>query len=76
MKFDQRMNKLLDSLSDFFATYPGLFPILGLLLIVLNFVLQLFPGLGSSWVVESDLFLHLGLILALIGFLLIRPLTR
>lgn len=76
MKFDQRMNKLLDSLSDFFATYPGLFPILGLLLIVLNFVLQLFPGLGSSWVVESDLFLHLGLILALVGFLLIRPLTR
>jgi hypothetical protein len=65
------MNKLIDALSQFFGKYPGFLPIIGLLLIILNLLLQPFQG---SWIVESNVFLHLGLIVSLIGILLIRPL--
>ena len=61
-------NQLLDTLSDYFAQRKGLLPMLGLLLVVINFILQFFPGLG--WVSTSNLFLHLGLILAIFGILL------
>ena len=62
------LNQLLDTLSDYFAQRKGLLPMLGLLLVVINFILQFFPGLG--WVSTSNLFLHLGLILAIFGILL------
>jgi hypothetical protein len=65
------MNKLLDTLSEFMAKYPGLLPLIGLVLIILNLLLQFFQG---YWIVESNLFLHIGLILSLIGILMIRPL--
>lgn len=76
MDFDERMNRLLDSLSDFFAESPGSLPLIGLGFIFLNFLLQIFPGPESGWFVESNLLLHLGLILAIIGMLLIRPITK
>lgn len=65
------MNKLIDKMSHFFGRYPGLLPIVGLLLIILNLLLQPFQDV---WIVESNLFLHLGLIISLIGILLIKPL--
>ncbi len=65
------MNKLLDTLSEFMAKYPGLLPLIGLGLIILNLLLQFFQG---YWIVESNLFLHIGLIISLIGILMIRPL--
>lgn len=65
------MNKLLDRLSHFLGKYPGLLPIIGLGLILLNLLLQVFPG---NWIVESNLFLHIGLLISLVGVLLIRPL--
>ena len=63
-----RINKLIDLLSEFLAARKGLVPMLGLLLIIVNFVLQFFPGLG--WVVQTNLCLHLGVVVALIGILL------
>lgn len=68
------MNELLDKLSDFIAERPGLLPLLGIALIFVNLILQIFPGPGSGWFVDSNLLLHLGLILGLLGVLLIRPL--
>ncbi|HEX6385288.1 MAG TPA: hypothetical protein VF177_11510 [Anaerolineae bacterium] len=68
------MNELLDKLSDFIAERPGLLPLLGIALIFVNLILQIFPGPGSGWFVDSNLLLHLGLILGLFGVLLIRPL--
>lgn len=65
------MNDLLDKLSHFFARYPGLLPLVGLGLILLNLFLQPFQG---NWIVESNLFLHIGLITTILGILLIRPL--
>lgn len=65
------MNELLDKLSHFFGKYPGLLPLIGVGLISLNLLLQVFQG---SWITESNLFLHIGLIISLIGLLLVRPL--
>lgn len=63
-----RLNRFLDGLSTFFAHRKGLLPLLAIILILLNFVLQFFPGLG--WWATSDLFLHLGVIMAIFGVLL------
>lgn len=69
------MNELLDKLSDFIAERPGLLPLLGIGLIFINLLLQIFPGPGSGWLVDSNLLLHLGLIVGLLGILLIRTLS-
>ena len=63
-----KINQFLDVMSNFLADRKGLLPLVGLGLILINFVLQFFPGLG--WVVEYDLSLHLGLILVIFGFML------
>ena len=65
------MNELLDKLSHFIGERPGLLPIIGIVLIVANLLLQFGQG---SWFVDSNLLLHVGLIVSLIGILLIRPL--
>lgn len=65
------MNKLLDRLSDFVGERPGLLPLLGIGLIFLNLIVQFFP---ESWFSETNLLLHVGLIISLLGILLIRPL--
>jgi hypothetical protein len=63
----QKFNRLLDRLSNYLAARKGLLPIIGLLLVIVNFTLQFFP---LGWIADSNTFLHLGLILAIIGFLL------
>lgn len=63
-----RFNRILDMLSDFLAVRKGLLPLLGVLLILLNGILQFVPS--SGWLGESNLFLHLGVIVAILGFLL------
>ena len=64
----QRFNLLLDKMSEFLAHRKGLLPMLGILLVVVNAVLQFLPAAG--WLADTDLFLHLGVVLALIGILL------
>ncbi len=66
------MNDFLDRVSEFISKYPGFLPLLGLVLIILNLILQIFPG---SWFVDRNILLHLGLIISLIGLLIVRPLT-
>jgi len=65
------LSNLLDRLSDFLAHRKGLLPLIGMLLVVLNFILQLFP---AGWVGQTNLFLHLGITIAILGFLLARAL--
>lgn len=65
------MNDLLDKLSHFIGERPGLLPLIGIGLVILNFLLQFFPG---NWFVDSNFLLHIGVISSLIGILLIRPL--
>lgn len=65
------MNKLLDQISHFLAQRPGFLPLVGLALVLLNFFLQF---VADGWFVEANVLLHVGLIAALLGLLLIRPL--
>lgn len=60
-------NRLLDRLSEYFAKRKGLLPFLGILLVILNFFAGVF---GTGWLAESDLLLHLGVLVAIFGFLL------
>ncbi len=66
------MNEFIDRVSEFLSKYPGFLPLLGLGLIILNLILQIFPG---SWFVDRHILLHVGLIISLIGLLIVRPLT-
>lgn len=70
---DNFMNRFVDKAAEYLAKRPGLLPLVGLGLILVNFVLQIFPGSGY-WIVEANLFLHLGLVITIFGLLLIRAL--
>lgn len=60
-------SKFIDLASEFFASRKGLLPLLGIVLVLLNFILRLaFPG----WLASSDLFLHLGIVVAIFGLML------
>lgn len=61
----------LDRLSAFIARYKGLPTMLAVLLVALNFVVQ-FLDLG--WVSASNLLLHLGIVVGLLGLLLAEAL--
>jgi len=63
-----RFNQLLDTLSEFLSKRKGLLPTIGALLVLLNFILGLIPGVG--WFADSDLLLHLGVIVAILGFMI------
>jgi hypothetical protein len=73
MAMDDFINRFMDNAADFLAKRPGLLPLVGLAFIVLNFLLQIFPGSGT-WIVDTNFFLHLGLVIAIFGLLLIRAL--
>jgi hypothetical protein len=65
-------SKLLDDLSEYFANRKGLLPLIGVGLVLINFFLELiFPAAGIT---KVDLFLHLGVIVALLGLVLARAL--
>ncbi len=64
---EKRFSLMLDDLSEFLARRKGLLPIIGILLIVVNFLFQIIP---AGWISTSNLFLHLGIIVAVLGFML------
>ncbi len=62
---------LLDRISSFISRYKGLPTMIAVALVALNFVLQFF---NLGWLSTSNIFLHLGIIVGLIGFLLAEAL--
>jgi hypothetical protein len=66
-----KLSVLLVHVSDFLAARKGLLPLVGLLLIVTNLVFQIIP---AGWLSTSHFFLHLGLIVAILGLMLARAL--
>jgi hypothetical protein len=66
------VSNFLDRASEFLAHRKGLLPLLGILFVLLNFILNLIPGIG--WFATSHLLLHLGVIIAILGFLLAQAL--
>jgi uncharacterized membrane protein len=63
-----RFSHFLDNMSEFLAARKGLLPILGILMIIINGVIQFIPGVG--WLASTNLILHIGLVLALVGIML------
>ena len=64
----QKFNQFLDRLSDYLAHRKGLLPIVGIVLIILNWVLQFIPGFAGF--AGTNSLLHLGVILAIVGLML------
>jgi hypothetical protein len=62
----QKLSRFLDVVSGFLAHRKGLLPMVGILLILLNFILNFFT---LGWFSQSDFFLHLGIIIAILGFM-------
>ncbi|HNQ93283.1 MAG TPA: hypothetical protein PKK96_02525 [Anaerolineales bacterium] len=62
------LSKLVDNASNYFAHRKGLLPIIGILLVIVNFILPFIFGLNL--ITGSNLFLHLGVIVAIFGFML------
>ncbi len=63
------ISKLLDWLSEFLAHRKGLLPLIGLFLIILNFIIQFLYPFGH-WLTGSNLLLHVGLVIAIFGFMI------
>ena len=62
------ISNFLDLSSNYLATRKGLLPILGICLIILNFAtVALFP---DWFIAQTNLFMHIGLILAILGQML------
>jgi hypothetical protein len=72
-RLDDSINRLVERVADFLAKWPGFLPLAGLGFIAINFLLQIYPG-SSYWIVDANLFLHLGLVVAILGLILMRPL--
>ena len=62
------LSKLIDKLSEFLAHRKGLLPLLGLLFIIANLILQFV--LPPDWLRDSNLLLHIGLIISILGLML------
>ncbi len=62
------LSRLVDNASNYFARRKGLLPLLGLLLVIINFILPFIFGLNL--ITGSNLFLHLGVIIAIFGMML------
>jgi len=62
------LSKLVDNASNYFAHRKGLLPMVGILLVIVNFILPFIFGLNL--ITGSNLFLHLGVIVAIFGFML------
>lgn len=62
------LSKTIDRLSDYFAHRKGLLPLIGLSLIIVNLILQFV--LLPNWLTQSNLLLHVGLVIAILGLML------
>ena len=63
------LSRLVDTASDYFAHRKGLLPLLGILLVIINYILPFIFGLDNL-ITGSNLFLHVGVILAIFGIIL------
>ena len=62
------MSRLLDLLSEYLSRRKGLLPLIGIALIMLNLAVQfVIPG---TWISTTNLCLHAGLIIAILGLML------
>lgn len=58
----------LKKITSWLSARRGLLTLLGIALVIVNFILGQIPALG--WLSTSDLFLHLGIVVGLLGLML------
>jgi len=63
------LSRLVDKASNYFAHRKGLLPLIGILLVIVNYILPFVFGLDNL-VTASNLFLHLGVLIAIFGMML------
>ena len=63
------LSRLIDNASNYFAHRKGFLPLLGILLVIINYILPFIFGLDNL-VTASNLFLHLGVVIAIFGMML------
>lgn len=63
------MSNWLDQMSEYLAHRKGLLPLIGVALIIINLILQFILPSGSL-LTETNLFLHLGMIISILGLML------
>jgi hypothetical protein len=63
----RNLNRFLDWFSNTFAHRKGLLPLVGIGLVLLNLILSFFV---SGWLVDTNLFLHMGVVVAILGFMI------
>lgn len=66
------MSRILDAVGQYLAHRKGLLPLIGGLLVLSNLMLRIFTP--QAWISATDLLLHAGILLAILGFLLARVL--
>ena len=66
------LSVLIDKASEYFAHRKGLLPMIGMLLVFVNFILPFL--MSSNFITQSNLFMHLGIIVAIFGLMLARAL--
>jgi len=63
---------MLDRISEYLSRRKGLLPIIGIVFVLFNFVIQLVLPLSS--LASTNFLLHLGVVIAILGWLLARAL--
>ena len=66
------ISRWLDRISNYLAARRGLPTLIGVLLVLLNFVVQFIPGLEG--LARTNALLHLGIAVGLLGLLLAQAL--
>ena len=65
--FVNQLSKGIDRFSSFLARYRGLPTMIAIALVLLNFVAHFLP---LGWFAESNLLLHVGIVIGFLGLLL------
>jgi type II secretory pathway component PulF len=61
------LSKILSKLSTFFSNRKGLLIFIAINFVILNFILSL---VSNNWVTQSNLLLHLGIVIGFLGLLI------
>jgi hypothetical protein len=70
-KLDALLTRVLDGISDYVAGgHRGVPVLIGVLLVLLNYLLLIIPGIQLGFVESTNLLLHVGVIVGLLGVLL------
>ena len=61
------LSKILSKLSGFFSSRKGLLIFIAIILVIFNFLIGL---IFNNWIAESNLLLHLGIVIGFLGILI------